>query len=83
MPDLDDSLARALDLGDLQDWTGMAELLKETLEAHPRERVAVLCDQLGPIWVIGHRIDDRVKLTGLTRRVLHLRAKPLERQPQR
>ena len=42
MPDLDDSLARALDLGDLQDWTGMAELLKETLEAHPREP-EVLC----------------------------------------
>ncbi|MFQ5494424.1 MAG: tRNA lysidine(34) synthetase TilS [Phycisphaerae bacterium] len=43
-----------------------------------REKVAVLCDILGPIWVIGHRIDDRVKLTGLTRNVLHLRAKPLE-----
>lgn len=43
-----------------------------------RERVAVLCDQLGPIWVIGHRIDDRVKLTALTRRVLHLRARSLE-----
>ena len=40
-----------------------------------RERVAVLCDQLGPIWVIGHRIDDRVKLTALTRRVLHLLAR--------
>jgi tRNA(Ile)-lysidine synthase len=43
-----------------------------------RGRVAVLCDQLGPIWVIGHRIDDRVKMTALTRRVLHLRARPLE-----
>jgi len=43
-----------------------------------RERVAVLCDHLGPIWVIGHRIDDRVKLTELTRRVLHLRATTLE-----
>ncbi len=42
-----------------------------------RERVAVLCDHLGPIWIIGHRIDDRVKLTELTRRVLHLRAAPL------
>lgn len=44
-----------------------------------REKVAVLCDQLGPIWVIGHRIDDRVKITALTRRVLHLSARPLER----
>ena len=44
-----------------------------------RTRVAVLCDHLGPIWVIGHRIDDRVKLTALTRRVLYLSARPLER----
>lgn len=43
-----------------------------------REKIAVLCDHLGPIWVIGHRIDDRVKLTELTRKVLHLRAKSLE-----
>jgi tRNA(Ile)-lysidine synthase len=42
-----------------------------------RERVAVLCDHLGPIWIIGHRIDDRVKLTALTRRVLHLKARPI------
>jgi hypothetical protein len=39
--------------------------------------VAVLCDHLGPIWVIGFRIDDRVKLTALTRQVLHLSARPL------
>jgi len=45
---------------------------------HERERVAVLCDQLGPIWVIGYRIDDRVKLTELTRRVLHLNARPIQ-----
>ncbi len=44
-----------------------------------RQRIAILCDQLGPIWVIGHRIDDRVKLTALTRQALHLRARPLER----
>ncbi len=47
------------------------------VEPKERQRVAVLCDQLGPIWVIGYRIDDRVKLTGLTRRVLHLRARAL------
>jgi tRNA(Ile)-lysidine synthase len=49
------------------------------VDPRQREQVAVLCDQLGPIWVIGFRIDDRVKLTELTQRVLHLRAKPLER----
>jgi len=42
-----------------------------------RERIAIVCDQLGPIWIIGHRIDDRVKLTALTRKVLHIRAQPI------
>ncbi|MGB2985704.1 MAG: tRNA lysidine(34) synthetase TilS [Phycisphaerae bacterium] len=53
-------------------------LIDSKVAPKERERVAVLCDQLGPIWVIGHRIDDRVKITALTRRVLHLRARPLE-----
>jgi len=44
-----------------------------------RENVAVMCDHLGPIWVIGHRIDDRVKLTEESRHVLHLRAMELNR----
>ena len=54
-------------------------LIDAKVDPQARKRVAVLCDQLGPIWVIGHRIDDRVKLTELTRRILHLRAGPLER----
>jgi len=54
-------------------------LIDSKIGPHDRQRVAVLCDQLGPIWVIGHRIDDRVKITALTRRVLHLSARPLER----
>ena len=52
-------------------------LIDAKVDPRERDRVAVLCDQLGPVWVIGHRIDDRVKLTELTRRVLHLRARPL------
>jgi len=56
----------------------LADFLADAkIDPKDRDRVAVLCDQLGPIWVIGHRIDDRVKLTGLTHRVLHLRARPL------
>jgi len=42
-----------------------------------RDRTALLCDGRGPIWVVGHRIDDRVKLTANTRRVLRLTARPL------
>lgn len=52
-------------------------LADEKVDPKDREQVAILCDQLGPIWVIGYRIDDRVKLTELTRRVLHLRARIL------
>jgi len=48
------------------------------VDPQERERVAVLCDQLGPIWVIGHRIDERVKLTPHTRQVLRLQAKPVD-----
>lgn len=40
-----------------------------------RRQVVMVCDQLGPIWVVGHRIDDRVKLTEQTRRVLLIAAK--------
>lgn len=53
-------------------------LIDRKVRPNERKQVAVLCDQLGPIWIIGHRIDDRVKLTALTRRVLKLTAKRLE-----
>ncbi len=36
----------------------------------PRDRRAltpILCDQLGIVWVVGHRIADRVRLTEATR----------------
>lgn len=54
-------------------------LIDAKVDPQERKRVAVLCDHLGPVWVIGHRIDERVKLTALTREVLHLRARSLER----
>jgi len=58
----------------------LADFLADNkVDPKQRDRVAVLCDHLGPVWVIGHRIDDRVKLTELTRRVLHVRVTPMER----
>jgi tRNA(Ile)-lysidine synthase len=45
----------------------------------PRDRRAVtplVCDQLGIIWVAGHRVADRVKETEQTRRILSLRLLP-------
>jgi tRNA(Ile)-lysidine synthase len=53
-------------------------LADEKIDPKDRETVAILCDRLGPIWIIGHRIDDRVKMTALTRKVLHLQARRLE-----
>lgn len=52
-------------------------LIDTKVDPKERERVAILCDHLGPIWIIGHRLDDRVKLTELTRRVLHVHARSL------
>lgn len=48
------------------------------IDAAERERIAVVCDQLGPIWIMGMRIDERVKLRRHTTRVLKMVAKPLE-----
>lgn len=42
-----------------------------------RQEAIVLGDQEGAIWVIGHRLDERVKLTPATRRVLKLQLRNL------
>lgn len=39
-----------------------------------RPQLALVCDDLGPIWVIGLRIADRVKVTENTQRLLWLKA---------
>jgi tRNA(Ile)-lysidine synthase len=38
-----------------------------------RNQVPIVCDRAGIIWVAGHRIADRVRLTDQTRRTLGLR----------
>jgi tRNA(Ile)-lysidine synthase len=38
-----------------------------------RARVPLVCDQSGIIWVVGHRVADRVKVSAKTRRRLGLR----------
>ena len=56
----------------------IADFLSDAkIDPAKRDQVAVLCDQLGPIWIVGHRIDERVKLTRATRRALHVRVTPL------
>jgi tRNA(Ile)-lysidine synthase len=37
-----------------------------------RRLVPVLCDAQRIIWVVGHRIDDRVRVTAKTRRLLRI-----------
>ncbi|HZW34702.1 MAG TPA: tRNA lysidine(34) synthetase TilS, partial [Isosphaeraceae bacterium] len=38
-----------------------------------RQRTPLVCDQLGIVWVVGHRIADRVQVTEQTRQTLGLR----------
>ncbi len=45
-----------------------------------RDRVAIVAAGGDPIWVVGYRIDDRVKVTGSTRRVLRLSVREQEVQ---
>ena len=47
------------------------------MDPEERDQVVLLCDQLGPIWVVGHRIDDRVKLTESSRDVFRVRVRGL------
>jgi tRNA(Ile)-lysidine synthase len=43
------------------------------IPSHERARTPLLCDEAGIVWVVGHRIADRVKVTEATRRTLGLR----------
>jgi tRNA(Ile)-lysidine synthase len=57
--------------------SGMKKLsdffIDEKIDTSQRARAVVLCDQLGPIWIIPFRIDERVRLTRATKRILRLR----------
>lgn len=37
-----------------------------------RDEIPVICDQKGIIWLVGHQIDERVKQTSATKRVLSI-----------
>jgi tRNA(Ile)-lysidine synthase len=57
----------------------ISEFLIDTkVDPDERERVAILCDRLGPVWIVGRRLDERVKLTRRTRRVLEIGVRRLE-----
>ncbi|MCG3179863.1 MAG: tRNA(Ile)-lysidine synthase [Phycisphaerae bacterium] len=46
---------------------------------HERTLTCLLCDQLGPIWVMGQRIDERVRVHGLTQTVARLSLEDFDR----
>ncbi len=57
----------------------VSEFLIDTkVDPAEREHVAVLCDRLGPIWIVGHRLDERVKVTRQTHTVLKMNARKLD-----
>ena len=47
-------------------------LTDEKIPAIFRDEIPVICDQKGIVWLVGFQIDDRVKLTGATEKVLSI-----------
>lgn len=62
--------------------TGMKKLsdffIDEKIEPAQRDRAVILCDRLGPIWIVPFRIDERVRLSEATRHVMQLKARHLD-----
>ena len=51
-------------------------LIDHKVAASLRDSIPLLVDQIGIVWVVGHRIDERVKITPATKRVLRLSVSP-------
>lgn len=51
-------------------------LIDHKVPADRRSRTALVVDREGIVWVVGHRIDERVKITPATRSVLKVSARP-------
>lgn len=48
------------------------------VQSWQRDRVPILADAAGPVWVVGYRIDQRVRLTRTTKQVLQLTVERLD-----
>ena len=73
-------LVRARQRGDRFQPMGMKEVKKAAqfmldvkIPVDWRDRVPILADDAGILWVVGYRIAERVKITGQTKRVLQLK----------
>lgn len=58
-------------------------LSDEKIDRATRARTGVLCDQVGPLWVMPFRIDERVKLRPTTERALRLLLRPISSEAGR
>lgn len=47
-----------------------------------RDHIPILCDREKILWVAGHRLDDRVKVTPETRRILRIRMFEVSSSPE-
>lgn len=80
-PDAPHLIVRAAKDGDRFDPLGMAGrtmrltdfLRNRRVPQHARRLVPLVCDRLGIVWVVGHRIADRVRRVEASRRLLRLR----------
>lgn len=50
----------------------------EKIPREERDEIPLLCDREGILWVVGHRLSERARVTRNTRRTLSVRAKRLE-----
>jgi len=57
----------------------VADLLaKAKLTTAARQRLPIIMDMIGPVWLPGIRLAERVKITEATQRALRIRLEPLE-----
>ena len=53
--------------------------IDEKIPNYRRGRIPLLSDAAGPIWIVGHRISERVKITQNTKTVLKTEAEPIDK----
>jgi len=54
--------------------------INEKVPRHERRRVPIVADAQGIVWVVGHRIDERSRVTASTRVALALSATPASKE---
>jgi tRNA(Ile)-lysidine synthase len=55
--------------------------IDEKIPRHRRGSIPLLSDAAGPIWIVGHRISERVRITDRTKTLLKVEAVPIN-EPQ-